>query len=246
MNLVQDLELALKAAKAAGKALAERGEAFQGVDSEIGKDIKLKADKAAEAIILDIIRSGSNHVVLAEEGGWHGDPSDTAWIVDPLDGTSNYFREMPLCCVSIGLISNGKPVVGVVYDFNLDEVYAGAVGEGATLNGRPMKVSAVEDISRSTLMAGLGFSRREFSDADYVEMGHEFQRYKKVRMIGTAALAGAYVAAGRADRYTETAMLWDIAACCAIVEAAGGRAEISSGPLDGPLTVMCDNGLLPR
>lgn len=245
MSRANDIALAVKAAKAAGDALAARGEAFQGVNSEIGKDIKLKADEAAEAMILDLLRSESNHAVLAEEGGWEGTPSETAWVVDPLDGTANYFREMPLCCVSIGLIENGKPVVGAIYDFNLKEMYAGGVGEGATLNDKPMRVSSVDDIGRATLMTGLGYSKREFTEADYVEMGHEHQRYKKVRMIGTAALAGAYVAAGRADRYTEVAMLWDFAACCALVEAAGGRAEIIGERLDGPLTVLCDNGLLP-
>ena len=246
MSRGNDLELAMKAAKAAGDALAGRGEAFQGVDSEIGRDIKLKADKAAEAIILDILKSGSDHVVLAEESGWVGAASDTAWVVDPLDGSSNYIREIPVCAVSIGLIENGKPTIGVIHDFNMDEVYAGAIGEGAALNGAPMRVSDIEELHRGTLMTGLPFGKREFTDEEFIAMGKEHQRWKKVRMIGSAALSGAYIAAGRAERYEETAMLWDIAAGCALVEAAGGRVEIGDGPLDGPLTVFADNGKLPR
>lgn len=244
MSRATDLELAIKAAKAAGDALAGRGAEFQGVDAEIGRDIKLKADKAAEAIILDILQTESEHTILAEEGGWQGEPSESAWVVDPLDGSSNYFREIPLCAVSIGLIENRKPIVGVIYDFNSGDLYAGAVGEGAALNGAPMRVSDIEETRRATLMTGIPHSRN-LTDDDFIAMAHEHARWKKVRMIGTAALAGAYVAAGKADRYAESAMLWDIAASCALIEAAGGRAIIGDGPLDGSLTVLGDNGKLP-
>ena len=244
MSRANDVALALKAAKAAGEALAGRGEAFQGVDAEIGRDIKLKADKAAEAIILDILQTGSDHVILAEEGGWQGAPSETAWVVDPLDGSSNYIREIPLCCVSIGLIENGKPILGAIFDFNSGDIYAGAVGEGATLNGQKMQVSDIAETSRATLMTGIPHSKT-LTDADFIAMAHEHARWKKVRMIGSAALAAAYVAAGKADRYAESAMLWDMAAGCALIEAAGGRVQIGDGPLDQSLRVLADNGKLP-
>ena len=244
MSRANDIALALKAAKAAGDALAGRGEAFQGVDAEIGRDIKLKADKAAEAIILDILQTESDHVILAEESGWQGMPSDTAWVVDPLDGSSNYIREIPLCCVSIGLIENGRPILGAVYDFNSGDIYAGGVGEGATLNGQKIGVSDITETGRATLMTGIPHSK-SLTDADFIAMAHEHARWKKVRMIGTAAMAAAYVAAGKADRYAESAMLWDIAAGCAMIEASGGRVLISDGPLDKPVAVLADNGLLP-
>ena len=244
MSRANDVDLALKAAKAAGDALAARGADFQGVDSEIGRDIKLKADKAAEAIILEILKTESDHVILAEEGGWQGTPSATAWVVDPLDGSSNYFREVPLCCVSVGLIENGKPILGAIYDFNSGDIYAGAVGEGAVLNGKKMQVSDIAETERATLMTGIPHSKN-LTDADFIAMAHEHARWKKVRMIGTAALAAAYVAAGKADRYAESAMLWDMAAGCALIEAAGGRVQISDGPLDQSLRVLADNGKLP-
>ena len=244
MSRSTDLDLALKAATVAGDALAGRGEAFQGIEAEIGRDIKLKADKAAEAIILDILKTGSNHAILAEEGGWQGTPSETAWVVDPLDGSSNYIREIPLCCVSIGLIENGKPVLGAVYDFNSGDMYAGALGEGATLNGQEMGVSDIAETGRATLMTGIPHSKT-LTDADFIAMAHEHARWKKIRMIGTAAMAAAYVAAGKADRYAESAMLWDVAAGCAMIEASGGRVQISDGPLDKPVAVLADNGLLP-
>ena len=192
MSRSKDVELAQKAAKAAGDALAGRGTAFQGVDSEVGRDIKLKADKAAEAIILDILQNGSDHVILAEEGGWQGTPSETAWVVDPLDGSSNYFREIPLCCVSVGLIENGKPVVGAIYDFNSGDMYAGAVGEGAELNGQTMRVSDISETGRATLMTGIPHSR-SLTDDDFLAMAYEHARWKKVRMIGSAAMAASYM-----------------------------------------------------
>lgn len=244
MSRASDLELAINAAMAAGDALAGRGEAFQGVDSEIGRDIKLKADKAAEAIILDRLQTNSDHAVLAEEGGWNGDPSDTAWVVDPLDGSANYIRELPFCVVSIGLIEKRKPVLGVIYNFNTGDLYAGAVGEGAKLNGEPMRVSDIVDTHRATLMTGIPHDK-DLSEEDLTKMAREFKRWKKVRMIGSTALAAAYVAAGKIDRLAERAMLWDIAAGAALIEAAGGRVQLSDGPLNQTLTLLCDNGKLP-
>lgn len=244
MSQANDIALAVKAAKAAGDALAGRGADFQGVDSEIGRDIKLKADKAAEAIILEILQTGSNHAILAEEGGWQGAPSETAWVVDPLDGSSNYIREIPLCAVSIGLVRDRKPIVGVIYDFNSGDLYAGGVDEGALLNDGPMSVSDITEPHRATLMTGIPHSK-SLTEDDFIAMAREHHRWKKVRMIGSAAIAAAYIAAGKADRYAESAMLWDMAAGCALTEAAGGRVHIGDGPLDKPLRVLCDNGVLP-
>ena len=164
--------------------------------------------------------------------------------MDPLDGSSNYIREIPLCAVSIGLIENGKPTVGVIYNFNSGDIYAGALGEGAELNGATMRVSEIAETNRATLMTGIPHSK-DLTEADFLAMAKEHQRWKKVRMIGSAALAAAYVAAGKADRYAESAMMWDIAAGSALIEAAGGRVQIEMGPLDKPMKIMGDNGLLP-
>jgi len=244
MSRANDLALALEAAKAAGDALAERSEAFQGVDSEIGRDVKLKADKAAEAIILGTLQSSSSHAILAEEGGWQGPPSGTAWVVDPLDGSANYLREIPMCVVSIGLIEDGKPVLGVIYNFNNGDIYAGAVGEGAMLNGNSMRVSDIAEPHRATLATGVPHSE-DLTDGDFADLGRSFSEWKKVRMIGSTALSAAYVAAGKYDRLSESAMLWDIAAGAALVEAAGGRVQLGTGPLDQSMTILCDNGVLP-
>lgn len=246
----QELEAALAlaetAAREAGAALAARGADFQGVTSEEGHDIKLVADKAAEAMILKRLSDGSDHAILSEEEGWVGEAGSIAWVVDPLDGSSNYNRHIPICAVSIALIEDRRPVLGVIHDFNRDELFAGGQGLGAMLNGKPMSVSEISDTSKATLMTGFPVSR-DYSDEALVRSAREFARWKKVRMIGSATLSTAWVACGRADRYSEdSTMLWDIAAGCALIEAAGGRAIFSDGPLDAPMTVTADNDRLPQ
>ncbi|MGB3625541.1 MAG: inositol monophosphatase family protein, partial [Henriciella sp.] len=135
-------------------------------------------------------------------------------------------------------------VLGVVYDFFRDEMFAGIVGAGATLNGAPMTVSDVSDRGRATLMTGFPV-RADFSDEALSTMARDFASWKKIRMIGTAALAAAYVAAGRADCYREQgSMLWDIAAGCALVEAAGGKVSLDMTALDAPMNVTAWNGTL--
>ncbi|MEQ9315127.1 MAG: inositol monophosphatase family protein [Henriciella sp.] len=242
--LASDLELASTIAKQAGNALAARGARFEGVDKEEGRDIKLAADKAAERLILDYLAEHSPYPVLSEEEGWVEGRGERLWVVDPLDGSSNYVRDFPLCAVSIALIENERPVLGVVYDFFRDEMFAGLVGHGATLNGAPMSVSDVSDRGRATLMTGFPV-RADFSDAALTAMARDFASWKKIRMIGTAALAAAYVAAGRADCYREQgSMLWDIAAGCALIEAAGGKVQLDMTALDAPMNVTAWNGRL--
>ncbi len=241
----QALALAEAAAREAGEALAGRGAGFEGIESADGRDIKLKADKSAEALILKRLSDDSDHAILSEEEGWVGQAGNTAWVVDPLDGSSNYNREIPLCAVSVALIDKGRPVLGVVHDFNRDELFSGARGVGATCNGRAISVSPIADMPQATLITGFPVNH-DFSDRALTEAGREFSRWKKIRMIGSATLSTAWVACGRADRYQEDSiMLWDIAAGCALIEAAGGRVFYSDGPPEAPMNVMADNGHLP-
>ncbi|MCK5167494.1 MAG: hypothetical protein KAQ66_09245, partial [Rhodospirillaceae bacterium] len=132
------LEIAIVAAKEAGNALRAREENWQQVNANQGKDVKLEADRGAEKIILKHL--GKTDVqVLSEEAGWvNANESDVAWVVDPLDGTYNYLRGFPVSCVSIAMVQGDKRILGVIYDFNRDEMFAGIVGQGATLNGREM------------------------------------------------------------------------------------------------------------
>ena len=233
------LALAEKAARAAGDKLALRDESWSGTKSDDNRDVKVVADKKSEALIVELLTGESPFPVLGEEAGWQGGADQTAfsWIVDPLDGSANYARQIPLCCVSIALIENGKPVLGVIYDFNSGELYSGIVGEGAWLNGTPMAVSSVRERSKAILVTGLPV-RRDFSADAMAAFAQDMAAWQKVRMIGTAALALAYVACGRADCYREeNIMFWDVAAGCALVEAAGGRVSLSPGDLLEPKLV---------
>jgi len=244
-DLTPYLALASKAARTAGEFLAGRSEETKGIDKEAGRDIKLAADRKAEALILAGLGEGADLPVLAEESGAHGVLSGLYWVVDPLDGSANYNRGMPLCAVSIALMRDETPVLGVVYDIGSGELLTGGEGHPATCDGTPIRVSTVAERSSAILATGLPVMA-DYSPQALQAMAADFAAWKKIRMFGTATLAGTYVACGCVDRYAENgARLWDVAAAMAIVKAAGGRAMLSAGAPDAPRTVLIDNGLLP-
>lgn len=243
-----DLALAQSAALRAGRALRDQQAVWGDVTATIGRDVKAAGDKAAEAVILGMLHNLSPHPILSEEAGWHREKDrDGAshWVIDPLDGTGNYVRGVPVCCVSIALMRGEVPHLGVVYDFNRDELISGEVGKGAWLNGRAITVSDVSDKAAATL--GTGFTvRRDYSREALTAFAELVAPWRKVRMIGAAALSMAYVGIGRFDAHTEdSTMIWDVAAGAAIIRAAGGRVRID--PLDdtGIVNVYADNGRLP-
>ena len=223
----KELDTAKKAATKAGHILLSNKSNLNKILSTTKKDIKLQADISAETVIKDIIKSESTLPILAEESGLSSEKiSSTFWVVDPLDGTANYSRNIPICCVSIGLISDLKPVLGVIYDFHNDELYEGSIDTKALLNNNEISVSKVENFYDGVLLTGLP-NNTDYSDSALLKMVKDFQNWRKVRMIGSAAMASVYVASGKADLYTEKkTYLWDIAAGAAIVNAAGGEASI--------------------
>ena len=223
----KELDTAKKAATKAGHILLSNKSNLNKILSSTKKDIKLQADVSAETVIKDIIKSESTLPILAEESGLSSEKiSSTFWVVDPLDGTANYSRNIPICCVSIGLISDLKPVLGVIYDFHNDELYEGSIDTKALLNNNEISVSKVENFYDGVLLTGLP-NNTDYSDSALLNMVKDFQNWRKVRMIGSAAMASVYVASGKADLYTEKkTYLWDIAAGAAIVNAAGGEASI--------------------
>ena len=236
--------LAEQAARMAGQALRARASGWTEIAAVEGRDVKVAADSRAEEIILDVLSRESRLPVLSEERGWKGAAGDTAWIVDPLDGSANYVKGIPLSAVSIGVLDAGRPRAGVVYDFARDELFSGVVGKGASLDGAVMKVSDVSEPARAVLMTGLP-ARRAFDAASLEALAADFGRWRKVRMIGSAALALAYVAAGRADCYHEDdIMMWDVAAGLALVMAAGGSVEARLLSMQAPFTVTAHNGHL--
>ena len=222
------LEIAKSAALKAGKYLLEN----QGKELKIllnqGRDIKLQLDIDTEQLIKDSLRSQSTFSILGEETGLSSDMGEFYWVVDPLDGTSNFLRDIPISCVSIALMQDLQPILGVIYDFNHDDLYFGHLESKAFVNQVEIIVSDYSEKSKSTLVTGIP-ARTNYSDNEFKNMINDFQQWKKVRMIGSAAMASIYVAAGKADTYKENGIfLWDIAAGAAIVNAAGGVASITN------------------
>lgn len=226
-DFAAELALAEEAAGAAGTYLRDAFAASKPVLSQEGRDIKLEADREAERRILERL-NGSNYAVLAEESGEHGavDSTEPFWVVDPLDGTMNFSRGIPVCSVSIALCRGTDPLAGVVFDFLNDRLYAGTTAGGARLNGAETAVSEIADPAKGILATGFP-SQFDFTSEAANGLMDLYARFKKVRMIGSAAMSLAYVAAGCVEAYTEERiMLWDVAAGLALVKAAGGVIDV--------------------
>jgi myo-inositol-1(or 4)-monophosphatase len=227
------LELAIRLAREAGAIQRERyGTKLQIETKSADVDLVTEVDTACEALSGgEIERLRADDAILAEEGGG----TDRAgaswrWIIDPLDGTTNYAHAYPRFCVSIGIEERGEPAVGVVYDPLMDELFTAVRGQGARLNGVPIHVSAEDRLARGLMATGFAYDRRK-SDQDNVE---QFKAFLKeagaLRRDGSAALDLCYVAAGRLDGYWELKLSpWDVAAGCLIVEEAGGRTSDARG-----------------
>jgi myo-inositol-1(or 4)-monophosphatase len=227
------LDFAIQTARDAGRVLAEKfGRALE-VSNKGDIDLVTEADVAAERLIVERIRSyHPRHAILAEESGATArddQPSAYKWIVDPLDGTTNYAHGYPCFCVSIALEQAGEIILGVIYDPTRDELFAAERGEGATLNGRRIRVSDVEDLNSALVCTGFPYDVRE--RGDFARHFHNFIMHSQgVRRDGSAALDLAYVAAGRFDGFWEEGLrAWDVAAGKILVEEAGGRVSRYDG-----------------
>tara|TARA_B100000886_G_C20316968_1_gene446383 strand:+ start:164 stop:916 length:753 start_codon:yes stop_codon:yes gene_type:complete len=227
-DISKDIILAKKAALKAGELLKNKKKEINEILNSNPKDTKLKADIESENLIKSIISSESTYPILAEESGKSSnDLGDVFWVIDPLDGTSNYNRDIPICCVSIGLVIEMKPILGIIYDFNNDHMYSGdKFSNISKMNDISINVSQKSDKKESILITGLPHNT-DYSDSSLNNMIKDMQDWQKIRMIGSAAIAACYIASGKAERYQETGIyLWDIVAGAAIVESAGGSAEI--------------------
>ena len=227
-SLSHELELAKKAAIESGKFLLKNKKDLNIRTDSDPRDTKLKADIESENLIKEIIYSNSEYQILAEESVKSSDSlGDIFWVIDPLDGTANFNRDIPICCVSIGLVKDMSPLLGVIYDFNNNELYEGSTSlDIALLNDKNISVSNISQKSEGILITGLPFNT-DYSDESLSDMVIDMQSWKKVRMIGSAAMASCYIASGKAELYKEKGIyLWDIIAGAAIVEAAGGKIKI--------------------
>ena len=222
------LNIAKSAALTAGNFLKKS----QGTDLKIllnqDRDLKLQLDIDTENIIKDFISTHSNYSILGEETGPSNKLEEYFWVIDPLDGTSNFLRGIPISCVSIALMHKLEPVLGVIYDFNHDDLYFGHQESKAFINDQEIQVSSLSSKNESTLVTGIP-AKTNYSDEEFNQLISTFQAWKKIRMIGSAAMAAVYVAAGKAETYQENGIfLWDIAAGAAIVIAAGGKVSITN------------------
>jgi len=238
------LAIAAHVAREAGAALKAHRTEWSVIAAEEGREVKIDADKHAETLILAALEKEAPYPVISEEAGWvraGAGREGYVWAVDPLDGSVNYLRDYPHCAVSIALLKAGAPVLGVVDCFVLGECFSGAIGEGAWLNGAPIRVSTIAAPASGILQTGVP-SRASAASMALFEA--RLRSWRKIRMIGSAASALAYVAAGRAEAYRESgSMIWDVAAGCALVKAAGGEFVIAGG-LDQPLEVAAGNGAI--
>ena len=244
MQIEKELLIAKDASHKSADLLKNKKNIVNDVISDEGRDIKLKADLESEKIIKDYLKAHSKFPILAEESGQSSNLGSSYWVVDPLDGTSNYSRNFPVCCISIALIYENEIVLGVINDFNRDLVYEGSIVSSAKMNSKPINVSNITQKDKATLATGLP-AKGDFGRDAMLRLSDEFIAWKKVRMIGSAAMSCAYVASGQFDQYQENGIfLWDIAAGLAIIKAAGGNYSLKTYDDSFKVDVVANNNFL--
>ena len=221
------LDAAEKAARAAGKLLCKNFGRPQRVNAVAAHDIKLEIDIQTQELITKLLlKEFPKHALYGEEGIVGDQSSEHQWIVDPLDGTVNYFYGIPHFCVSIALRFRNEVMVGVIYDPIRREMWKGQKGETSKLNGDPVHVSDRADLAEAVVSVGLA-KTGETINANFPLLQQMVHRVRKCRVLGSAALDMAYVACGRLDAYIEQGIsLWDIAAGWLLVENAGGTVDL--------------------
>jgi myo-inositol-1(or 4)-monophosphatase len=220
------LEVAVKAALAAGEYLCRQIHRTRQVDYKGVVNLVTDCDRQSQKIILSVIgQAFPDHGFLAEENGHRvTGREEYCWLIDPLDGTTNYAHGLPIFCVSIALEKEGELLVGVVYDPMRQELFQAIKGQGARLNGRRLKVSQTSSLNLSLLATGFPYDLRKSPVNNLVHFENFLFRVQAIRLCGAAALDLAYVACGRFDGFWELKLNpWDVAAGSLLVEEAGGR-----------------------
>ncbi|MBX3300219.1 MAG: inositol monophosphatase [Acidobacteria bacterium] len=244
------IEFAIETARAAGSILLEKFGRITSVTKKGDIDLVTEADLASEAFIIERIRSHfPKHSILAEESGASADPGGDPglkWIIDPLDGTTNFAHGYPCFCVTLALEHDGEIVLGVTFDPTRDELFAAERGRGATLNGKPIRVSETDDLGNALIVTGFPYDIKQRDD---------FARHltkmllgaRGVRRDGSAAIDLAYVACGRFDGFWEEGLNpWDVAAGYLLIEEAGGHVSYYDGSRFSVYRppILASNGLI--
>lgn len=243
-------EFAINTARQAGQILRRHyntGLQANVKSSEI--DLVTQADLESEQFILDAIRrTYPHHAILAEESGSSGEPArGYQWLVDPLDGTTNFAHAFPVFAVVLALLDRGRPVLAVTYDPLRDELFVAERGQGTTLNGHPVRVSKTARLRQALIATGFSYLRDRIDENNLLEFSWVMPHVQGIRRPGAAALDLAYVACGRLDGYWEYHLNpWDWLGGALLVEEAGGRAnDLDGGPV-GLATkhLIASNGLI--
>jgi myo-inositol-1(or 4)-monophosphatase len=240
------LTVAVKAARAAGKVMHDNWLKPKRVKLDDVHDIKLELDVRCQELIGKILRAAFPEIPLLGEEGDSGDvTAEYRWVVDPIDGTVNYFYGMPHAAVSIALQHRGKSVIGVIYGPFTDELWTTVRGGPTRLNGKIVRVSNRSKLAEAVIATGFS-KNRDNIEKTLPHLNRLARRVKKIRIMGSAALELAYVASGRLDAYIErTINLWDVAAGQLLVENAGGEFYALPAP-HGKLRMCADNGRLRK
>lgn len=244
--MIQYLKTAIDAARASGTLLKQNFGRQHDVHKFEAHDIKLDLDVRSQELITGILLERyPDHAIYGEEGIAGKQDSPFQWIVDPIDGTVNFFYGIPHFCISIALRHEGKIVLGVIFDPMRNELWQVVEGSPALLNGQPISVSPRVRLADAVLSVGFAKSKASINTGLPV-FEKMVTRARKCRLMGSAALDLAYVATGRLDAYIESSVsLWDVAAGKLLVEAAGGCCELTPHPdQPGKLAIKATNGVL--
>lgn len=242
------LPTAIEAARAAGALLRELQAGPRTIDHKGAINLVTDGDRRSEALLVALIRSRfPSHSIVSEEGSDHAGSGEVCWILDPLDGTTNFAHGFPFYSVSIAVTVRGTLTAGVVYDPNRDECFVAERGAGARLNEASIRVSTIADLTDALLCTGFPYDVREAPTEVVAHFQAFLIRAQAIRRPGSAALDLAYVAAGRLDGFWERKIhVWDLAAGALLVQEAGGRVSDYAGhPLDiHQGEILASNGLL--
>lgn len=224
------LQTAINATQRAGRMIAERYPRERTLTIKGYRDLVTDADIAAEEIILELIQARfPDHAIVSEESGGSEISSGYTWVVDPLDGTTNYAHRHPVFAVSIAVLKGGEPLIGVIHDPLRDQTFVAERGGGARLNGATIHASRVASLGDAQVGLDCGHSN-EVRKRILVYLHRIFPRCGTLRVLGSATLALAYVAAGWLDAYFQLRLKpWDAAAGMLIITEAGGRCSTLKG-----------------
>jgi len=227
------LNVAVEAAREAGKFLKYSVGKVRTIEVKAGdaRNMVSEIDRGAEERIIQMIRSRyPSHAILAEESGHQKTGAETTWIIDPLDGTTNFLHGVPVFSVTIGIERKGELVAGVIYDPNLDELFTVEKGAGAYLNGKRLKVSDTATMLESLIVTGFPYNIADNPDRTVERFVRVLLAAGGLRRMGSAAIDLAYIAAGRFDGYWEVSLNpWDMAAGVLLIQEAGGTVSDFEG-----------------